>query len=266
MRKAAIPLTLAALAAAMDAGCAPRDNSVVSSPLFSAVELAEFMGTREERAARAPYSPPGWPLQRGDTISDARLRELKREFGHYCGEIRAPFWVGDMVFGAGFRSSVPDDVIIVGALPGDHIVDTVARWGTKAHPSQVHRRNLHGPPPEVPLESRSRPPRGTQSVRFRFALAAAPSCARPRRSSGSPERKAALQALPFDRDNELGRGTMKPFPVFIHWANFNDSLPGMDSIRGITFRTASRTVCGRSAAVPAPSARQRAGVPEVLAL
>ena len=144
MRRAAIPLTLAALAAAMDAGCAPRDNSVISSPLFSAEELAEFMGTREERAARAPYSPPGWPLQRGDTISDARLRELKRDFGHYCGEIRAPFWVGDMVFGAGFRSSVPDDVIIVGTLPGDHIVDTVARWGTKAHPSQVHRRIYTG--------------------------------------------------------------------------------------------------------------------------
>ena len=49
----------AALAAVWGGGCLPRDNPASPPPpLFSAEELAKFMGTREERAARAPYSPP----------------------------------------------------------------------------------------------------------------------------------------------------------------------------------------------------------------
>lgn len=54
-----VKLICGALAAGWGGGCLPRDNPAVPpSPLFSAEELAKFMGTREERAARAPYSPP----------------------------------------------------------------------------------------------------------------------------------------------------------------------------------------------------------------
>lgn len=72
--------------------------------LFDAVDLAEFMGTRAERAERAPYSPAGWPLQRGDVISYERRAELSRAFPSVCG-IHAPFWVGDMAFSATWSSS-----------------------------------------------------------------------------------------------------------------------------------------------------------------
>ena len=74
-----------------------------SRALFDAVELAEFMGTRAERAERAPYSPDGWPLQRGDLVSYERQTELGREFPSVCG-ISAVFWVGDMAFAARWSS------------------------------------------------------------------------------------------------------------------------------------------------------------------
>jgi len=57
------------------------------------------MGTAEERAARAPYSPEGWPINRGDVVSHARYSDNQGEFGSWLG-VRQPFWVGDMVFGA----------------------------------------------------------------------------------------------------------------------------------------------------------------------
>lgn len=59
-----------------------------------------FMGTAAERAARAPYSPLGWPLQRGDSIPFARWRELEEEFPGWSGGVSMPFWIGTTVFGA----------------------------------------------------------------------------------------------------------------------------------------------------------------------
>ncbi len=66
------------------------------------------MGTREERAARAPYSPPGWPLKRGDIVSDLQRMKLDDQFPRLC-EMDVPhvFWVGDMAFGAIWSSKTP---------------------------------------------------------------------------------------------------------------------------------------------------------------
>ena len=94
MRNTATLLTLAALTA-----CEASRRSTRPDALFDAAELAEFMGTRAERAARAPYSPLGWPVGRGELVSFERWVQLTREFPLVCG-ISSPFWVGDMVFGA----------------------------------------------------------------------------------------------------------------------------------------------------------------------
>lgn len=103
MRNPATLLTLAALA-----GCAIHENPAAR---YSPEELAEFMGTREERAARAPYSPPGWPLKRGDVVSEECRAELRRQFPDYCeGFTRNGFWVGDMAFGSSWgmdRETIP---------------------------------------------------------------------------------------------------------------------------------------------------------------
>lgn len=95
MRTAAILLTLAALAACAEppkAGTQPPKN-----------DLAAFMGTAEERAARAPYSPVGWPLQRNEVVAGDRRRNLEREFmgGSYRFGF-APFWIGEKLFTARF--------------------------------------------------------------------------------------------------------------------------------------------------------------------
>ena len=126
--------------------------------LFDAAELAEFMGTRAERAARAPYSPPGWPLQRGELVSGERMNELSREFPSVCG-IRAPFWVGDMVFGAVWH--------------GDG-----EAWdgGEAARPPGLGAPSLQRPHPAVQLRAFVPP----------HLTAAAPSGPRPRNSEPSP--------------------------------------------------------------------------------
>ena len=119
-----------AVAAVWGGGCLPRDNPASpDAPLFSAKELAEFMGTREEREARAPYSPPGWPLRVGDTIPRNRWWEIIESFDFYrCDapyidesprpssyvRIRGAFWVGEMVFGAEFGRVPRDNTVIVG--------------------------------------------------------------------------------------------------------------------------------------------------------
>ncbi|MDE2764646.1 MAG: hypothetical protein OXQ94_14330 [Gemmatimonadota bacterium] len=66
------------------------------------------MGTAEDRAARAAYSPEDWPLWPGDVVSNGRLGELDGEFGSWLG-VRHPFWVGDMVFGARWTFSHEDN-------------------------------------------------------------------------------------------------------------------------------------------------------------
>ena len=119
----------AALAAVWGGGCLHRDTPATPpAPLFSAEDLAEFMGTRKEREARAPYSPPDWPLRVGDTIPrNRRSRELYKSFDAYlCYTpyiddspiIGAPFWVGEMVFGAEFETVPISNAVIVGPVPG----------------------------------------------------------------------------------------------------------------------------------------------------
>ena len=121
----------AVLATVWGGGCLPRDNTArPDAPLFSAKDLAEFMGTREEREARAPYSPPGWPFRVGDTISREGWYEgetgsggLVLSFlGYLCDwggiDIAAPFWVGDMVFGAEFETVPASNAVLVGSVPG----------------------------------------------------------------------------------------------------------------------------------------------------
>ena len=99
MRTATILLTVAVLA-----GC--RDRPEPGPFGFGPDELAAFMGTAEERAARAPYSPPGWPLQPGDTISRERWTALLEQFPDWRG-IHAPFWVGARAFGAAWQTVFP---------------------------------------------------------------------------------------------------------------------------------------------------------------
>ena len=114
MRTPAVLLILAALAA-----CSTREN-----PVYSSDELAEFMGTREERAARAPYSPPGWPLKRGDVISMRRQSELNRKFPGFCGrDAKNAFWVGDMVFGTSWTTSPR-----VSDVYGGNFIDARMAW------------------------------------------------------------------------------------------------------------------------------------------
>lgn len=88
---------LSACAVFVMAACDP--HSIPPADPGEPDETIPFMGTRAERAARAPYSPLGWPLQRGDLLTLTERRELWMRFGSWHG-IRAPFFVGDKVFGA----------------------------------------------------------------------------------------------------------------------------------------------------------------------
>jgi len=71
-------------------------------------EIQAAMGTAEDRAARAPYSPEGWPINRGDVVSFSRYQELQGEYGEWLG-VRAAFWVGKLVFGAQWTFSHEDN-------------------------------------------------------------------------------------------------------------------------------------------------------------
>ena len=108
MRRAII-LTLAAVLAA---GCrepptpgtvtpsvqrTDRDGRLRPEALArSADQIVEAMGTREARAARAPYSPKWWTLDVGDTITDQRWWELSNlEAWNDRGSV---FWLDTLMF------------------------------------------------------------------------------------------------------------------------------------------------------------------------
>lgn len=61
-------------------------------------QIVEAMGTRAEREARAPYSPPDWPYERGESVPMEQALTLR----HWKG-VEAPFWVGKRVFGARWK-------------------------------------------------------------------------------------------------------------------------------------------------------------------
>ena len=100
------------------------------------IDLAAFMGTPEEREARAPYSPPGWPLRRGDLISWERREELHREFRPW-NDIRAVFWLDTLAFGAHYKTYLP---------PGAyHPADWKLRY-VGHFPQKLSSRIIHEPP------------------------------------------------------------------------------------------------------------------------
>lgn len=100
---AALPAAVLAVVAAVTAtGCVTAENSPAA---YSAAELEAFMGTREERAARAPYSPPGWPLKIGDNISERRWDEITARFPDFGSDFDNVFWLGDMAFGAAWGTN-----------------------------------------------------------------------------------------------------------------------------------------------------------------
>ena len=100
--------SLFALVAVLMAAC--RDQKAAVAPAGpetgEAAEFAEFMGTRAEREARAPYSPPGWPLQPGDLVTRDEKFALADQFPSFEG-VQAHFWIGDKVFGAAFKGAAP---------------------------------------------------------------------------------------------------------------------------------------------------------------
>ena len=73
------------------------------------------MGTAAERADRAPYSPEGWPWERGDLIPLDWY--MNNPFGNWQG-VSSPFWIGKTVFGALKWS------YFVGQSEGDSKVDS----------------------------------------------------------------------------------------------------------------------------------------------
>ena len=110
MRTAAILPILAGLAACelprrpgggATAPPRPEPHAPDEAPDFFAD--MDFMGTAASRAERAPYSPVGWPLQRGDTITTKRWLELDREFPGWAPGAAASFWIGKTVFGMRHR-------------------------------------------------------------------------------------------------------------------------------------------------------------------
>lgn len=77
--------------------------------------------TAEELAAlrardRAPYSPPGWPLEVGDRIRFSREQALAEEFPGWQHSA-AVFWVGDTPYGAYYTADRGDP------LPGSTGLD-----------------------------------------------------------------------------------------------------------------------------------------------
>lgn len=117
-------------------------------PGAEADPLAVFMGTRQERAARAPYSPEGWPLQRGDiTTWDFRNELLEEHRFSVWDDAAAPFWIGKTVFGAYFTSII---VVPPGqtrdhskAVYHGHFPEKTLRWPPwNALPEHLRGRDL----------------------------------------------------------------------------------------------------------------------------
>lgn len=125
MRRATL-VTLAAVLAMLAAGCRdPRNPQGATAPAQTprtddegvlllgglglgesalAYQIRDAMGTRAEREARAPYSPPGWPLERDEIVTHERYQQLGGQFATDWPGVSAPFWVGTTVFGARWNS------------------------------------------------------------------------------------------------------------------------------------------------------------------
>ena len=82
------------------AGCATDVDEVTGTKDPAPLEQAEA----EARAAlrdmdRAPYSPPGWPLEIGDGIHFGQKQDLEDRFPGWQGSTSV-FWAGDRPYGA----------------------------------------------------------------------------------------------------------------------------------------------------------------------
>ena len=107
MRTETKPAALAGMLLAVGlASCDPLGEAATTEPPDEPPEnenrAALAMGSPEERTARAPYSPPGWPLKRGDLVADDEWDYLLEQFGGWHG-IEAPFRADTLVFGADWR-------------------------------------------------------------------------------------------------------------------------------------------------------------------
>lgn len=111
MRSVSILFALAALAA-----CAPDPppEPAMTEPEEAEAEpgvafKTDFMGTREEREARAPYSPWWWPLNVGDILGDASdYNSLDLTGAGRWNDMGAVFWVDTLAFKAVFSSTLEE--------------------------------------------------------------------------------------------------------------------------------------------------------------
>jgi len=91
-------------------------------------QIIEAMGTRAEREARAPYSPPDWPYEPGELVKSEQHTGvwLHETFGMWTMSAEAPFWVGKRVFGARWRGAdKPGDMWLYQEYLGHFPVRTV---------------------------------------------------------------------------------------------------------------------------------------------
>ena len=116
---------LTALAVLVATACSADDAGTNADALANSPSIAERMGndvptfsmaTAEERD-RAPYSPTGWPLEIGDTISFIEKNELRDRFPGWM-ENRSVLWVnGTDPFGAYYTTVGNLDFIYEGHYP-----------------------------------------------------------------------------------------------------------------------------------------------------
>lgn len=123
MRTVAIIPTVAGLAVVLAACREHTPEPVPTEPAPEVRQLAALsqtdMGTREEREARAPYSPVWWPQDVGDIVSGQRSHDLELA-GSWNG-LSAVFWVDTLAFVPVFSTVWPDgEPVPTGAMYEGH--------------------------------------------------------------------------------------------------------------------------------------------------
>ena len=110
MRTVAIVSTVGGLAVLLAACWEHPPEPVPTEPAPEVRQLAALsqtdMGTREEREARAPYSPVWWPQDVGDIVTWQRYSDLSRA-GSW-NFLSAVFWVDTLAFVPVFSAVWPD--------------------------------------------------------------------------------------------------------------------------------------------------------------
>ena len=142
MRANRLTVNLAASVALLAAACEPQrkpaGGAVAPAPLTDergvllldglgdlGPHIQAAMGTAAERAERAPYSPEGWPWERGDLVPWGWY--MDNPFGNWEG-ISAPFWIGDKVFGARWAAAEGTDFLPEHEYVGHYPQKTTWEW------------------------------------------------------------------------------------------------------------------------------------------